>query len=874
MPSLPASPTPPPDDGPSPDPRTLTALHAELAAAACDPWRASLLMSRLGGLRARLDGLRRWLAGLTRTQRRLWARRLALATPAALLALAISAGAPAHADNITVAAGVVVIAADGDCSLREAIINANDDAATHADCAAGNGADTIILPAASTFTVPDIDNVTVGENGLPVIATDITIDGNGSIIERDPMDPDLFRLFHVAATGDLTLDQTTVRYGRLDGDQLEDDGGAVFSYGGLAVTNGSVITGNSAHHGGGISIAYSDASLEITDSTVTANSAYYGGGVYIAEASATITGSTISGNSAEYVAGGVGIYDGSLGITDSTISGNSAYLAGGVGAYLATVSISGSTIAGNSAYSHAGGVGVIGSSLTITGSTITGNSAAIGGFGSGGGVHMVFSAPFYGPLTPSTATITDSTISDNSAFLGGGVYNNLSDLLIDHSTLAGNTAAAGGGLANFGSADSDEVTEIVNSTISGNTAMFSGGGIETAGSLILRNSTITANSAPRGGGVNNGYISPSIVSYVVYSTNTIIADQVAGGDCATYGISVLTSGDYNLDSDNTCNFNQPNDIPAGNANLAPLALNAPGTTATHALLPGSDALDAGNCSGGAVTDDQRGVSRPQGPACDIGAYEREVGAPTPVPPTAAMLAGFTASQDAGGRVTLTWQTTAEAGVAGFNVYRAVGAAGAEGSWVRANSSLIPAQGGGGSGASYRYVDEGAAGIAEPLRYRLEVVNASGPPQSFGPVDALRRLFRAVLPWVGRNSAGAPALPGGAPPGPARLPLQLDQAALDRHADQVDHAVRVQLGHQRRAMALHRLDADAEAARDRPIGMAGADQAQHFKLTRGQAFRRAWRSGHALDSRALRQELGGHLRAEKGRAMTGGADRQE
>jgi hypothetical protein len=50
-------------------------------------------------------------------------------------------------------------------------------------------------------------------------------------------------------------------------------------------------------------------------------------------------------------------------------------------------------------------------------------------------------------------------------------------------------------------------------------------------------------------------------------------------------------------------------------------VNAPATTASHALLPGSSAIDAGNCSYGSVVDDQRGVARPQGPACDIGAYE-------------------------------------------------------------------------------------------------------------------------------------------------------------------------------------------------------------------------------------------------------------
>jgi len=60
-----------------------------------------------------------------------------------------------------------------------------------------------------------------------------------------------------------------------------------------------------------------------------------------------------------------------------------------------------------------------------------------------------------------------------------------------------------------------------------------------------------------------------------------------------------------------------------------LALNPPGNTKTHALPPGSAALDRippGSCT---EDEDQRGVFRPQGTGCDIGAYEREVPTGTP-----------------------------------------------------------------------------------------------------------------------------------------------------------------------------------------------------------------------------------------------------
>lgn len=634
-------------------------------------------------MRERLGRLHAWLAGQTRNQRRLWARRLALATPAALLALALSAGPPVHANNIVVDAGVVVIATDGDCSLREAIVNANDDAATHADCAAGGGPDTIILPAAGTFTVPDVDNLTDGENGLPSVTSVITIDGNGSIIERDPMDADTFRLFHVAPSGDLTLDATTLRYGVADDTTPGDNGGGIFStYAALTVTNGSVISGNQAEGEGGGVFVYRGP-LEIADSTITGNRADdLGGGIYVRGDYAGSSDSTT--------------------ITDSSISSNTGYIGGGMATVYTALTISGSTISDNTAISAISFVG-------------------------GGGLLIAF----------DSASISHSTVSGNAAAVGGGVQNFGANLRIDHCTIFGNTAAYGGGLTNLFFTTGYGAVELTNSTISGNYATYSGGGIFSGDSLAIRNATITGNSASRGAGVTSGVLSPYSTAYV---TNSIIADQLFGGDCHAPN---MVSGDFNLDSDNSCGFTQANDIPGGNANLDPLALNAPGTTATHALLPGSDALDAGDCSGGAVTDDQRTVSRPQGAACDIGAYELE-GAPTPVPPTAAMLAGFAASQDASGRVSVTWQTTAEADIVGFNLYRSVGPSGP---WLRANPSLIPARGGAASGADYQYEDDDPRDGAEILRYRLEVVNSSGPPQSFGPVDAIRRLFRALLPWV-------------------------------------------------------------------------------------------------------------------------------
>ena len=83
--------------------------------------------------------------------------------------------------------------------------------------------------------------------------------------------------------------------------------------------------------------------------------------------------------------------------------------------------------------------------------------------------------------------------------------------------------------------------------------------------------------------------------------------------------AALTSNGHNLEDGNTCGFNATGDQPNTDPLLGPLADNG-GDTLTHALLPGSPAIDAGVCIA-EITTDQRGVARPQGTTCDIGAYE-------------------------------------------------------------------------------------------------------------------------------------------------------------------------------------------------------------------------------------------------------------
>ncbi len=200
-------------------------------------------------------------------------------------------------------------------------------------------------------------------------------------------------------------------------------------------------------------------------------------------------------------------------------------------------------------------------------------------------------------LTVSGGNVTDS---------GGGIYNRGTLSLIG-STISSNSATnQGGGLYNQGN------LTIANSTFFGNSATGQGGAIANDGTIAtVANSTIAGNSAAgQGGGVaNNGTIN-SIA-------NTIVANSLAGGNCVN-----VPDGTNNLTDSGECGNWAATLDPA--IHLGTLADNG-GSTPTIALLAGSPAIEAGDaavCAASPVNNvDQRGVARPQGTGCDIGAVE-------------------------------------------------------------------------------------------------------------------------------------------------------------------------------------------------------------------------------------------------------------
>jgi CSLREA domain-containing protein len=193
----------------------------------------------------------------------------------------------------------------------------------------------------------------------------------------------------------------------------------------------------------------------------------------------------------------------------------------------------------------------------------------------------------------------------------GGAVAWIGPLRIDSSTFQGNRAEGGLlGPASFSVVfETAGAATIVDSTFSGNDAAGSTVAIEAAGTLT--NTTITAN---RGGLLILGPIALK---------NTIVAKN-QGFDCGfgAGGAFPFFSSDHSLDSDLSCNLQGPGDRSGVDPRLGPLADHG-GPTDTHAPLPGSPVLDAGN-NATCPTTDQRGAPRPQGGACDIGAYEQTI----------------------------------------------------------------------------------------------------------------------------------------------------------------------------------------------------------------------------------------------------------
>lgn len=278
----------------------------------------------------------------------------------------------------------------------------------------------------------------------------------------------------------------------------------------------------------------------------------------------------------------------SVSLSNSIVSGNSAADTGG-GIHLrgsSSVSLNNSTVSGNSAGDNGGGIHARdSSSVSLSDSNVSGNSAS----DTGGGLFA---------RSSSSVSLNNSTVSDNStASDGGGIFaRGSSSASVNNSTVTGNSATEGGGGVYV--TDHSSVN-FSNSTVSGNLGGFAGGGIATldSSSVSLNNSTVADNSAIFGSGV------AAFDSSTVSLSNSIVANSngTNSADECFNSASTIAIGVDSIVDDSSCGGGTIADP------LLDILADNGGPTLTHALLPGSPAID--NATATVATEiDQRGFA--------------------------------------------------------------------------------------------------------------------------------------------------------------------------------------------------------------------------------------------------------------------------
>lgn len=299
-----------------------------------------------------------------------------------------------------------------------------------------------------------------------------------------------------------------------------------------------------------------------------------------------------------------------------TIQGGSdnGYCGGGI-RNLGLLTLTNVLMIANHSSAWGGGLcNAMGATATLQNVSFGNNSAAIGAAISNGGtltltvVSLTFDTAVNqggGLYNEGSATLTDVTVATETAGGdGGGIYNN-GTLTITNSTLSGNqsTSGNGGGIFN------QRIMSLTNVTLSANSAAKGGGLYSWSyyGSPLV-NVTLNGNSATQGQSIYRDTASSH--NGAVSLKNTILVAGPLTSNCA----GGVTDDGHNLQGPGTsCGTT----IPTADPLLGPLTDNG-GRTQTHALLPGSPAINAGTNDGCPATD-QRGFRRVG--ICDIGAFE-------------------------------------------------------------------------------------------------------------------------------------------------------------------------------------------------------------------------------------------------------------
>jgi hypothetical protein len=428
------------------------------------------------------------------------------------------------------------------------------------------------------------------------ITRDVTITGPGAE-HLSVSGNNESRVFWIAAEKTVSIAGLTITGGYRDYSHYGDmNGGGILNEGTLMVTR-STIFRNILDEGCGGGI-WNGGTLTIHDGTIADNRADHGAGIYNTGVMEISQSSLVQNDAGKQESDGGGIHNrGTLRITHSTISRNHGDGRGG------GIFNSGSA------------------TLTILHSTVSSNVSYYSSMsGSGGGIS-----------NGGTLEIESSTLLHNIAQWGGAIATG-GRARIANSSISGNYGDNVGGISH-----SSGSLEITNSTVYGNGGYETAGGIISSGTLAITHSTITNNalSSDYGEGEAGGIISSGTATL----RNTIVANNhVHREGMGTVNCSgTIIDGGYNIEDEASCGFSAENgSYPNTDPLLDPEGLkDNGGPTHTIALLPGSPAIDAipagtADC-GTEIRRDQRGVSRPQGPGCDIGAFELEQPPCTAVP---------------------------------------------------------------------------------------------------------------------------------------------------------------------------------------------------------------------------------------------------
>ena len=536
----------------------------------------------------------------------------AVFTAVAVVAAAILTGwlavGPAAADEPD---GVYEVTTTEDLSLSDSGVDCGDDADPDDVCS---------LRAAVEQASEDYDEVT------DVVEIRFTDDGVGSFLDQGAIETAPFK-GHLRIVGFGTgILKSGIDADRIPGGDRVIDARSVNS---LTIDTVNLVDGDVDGDGG--AILAEGGSVELIDAIVFRNSATgHGGAISADKATVMIRGdSSVNNNTAGDDGGAIHLTAGGVEIIDSQVASNSAGGGGGAVAAAGSVTVAGSSLEGNSAAATGGAIRAGAQGVAIEESTLNGNTAG----GAGGAIHS----------STGDVDITASTLADNEAGVSGGaVVNTTGDTSITDSSLEGNTSEESGGAVNITGpvgASAGELS-ITRSTLADNEATsFSGGAIRAAdGPVTLETSTVTGNAAgSAGGGLDLGtgddevaIVATTIADNTAAGDGAQLATQrsvvvertvLAGGDpvCHVAGQGSIDSQDHNLASDATCELDQASDQVAVEPLLGELGDHG-GDTEVRLPAEDSPLIDAGGdgCDG---ETDQRGIERPQGEACDIGAVE-------------------------------------------------------------------------------------------------------------------------------------------------------------------------------------------------------------------------------------------------------------